>query len=133
MSVKAEATDLMNVVISVLYSEGFWIPKGRAERLGNLIYKFLQCYQDCCAQCLKTCQNRFSLTPKTHMIAHTAKQLLHEASLADWVINPIATGNQIQEDFIGRGARLSRRVHMSKVHTRTLERSLLAVFQTLHK
>ena len=132
MFTKAEATRLMNVAISVLYSEGFWIPQKRAKHLGEMIFKFLQCYQRCCLQSLMRNINRFSLVPKAHMIAHTAQQLLDEAAVAQWAVNPVATCNQMQEDFIGRGARISRRVHMNKVHTRTLQRSLLAVFLTLH-
>ena len=129
---QAKATRLMNVVVSVFYSEGFWIPKRRARKLGEMLYEFLRCYQRCCAESLKRGLNRFSLTPKCHFLVHTAQQLLDEADLAEWCTNPIATGNQLQEDFIGRSARLSRRVHMGKVHQRTLERSLLAVFHSLH-
>ncbi|OLQ08476.1 40S ribosomal protein S3-3 [Symbiodinium microadriaticum] len=42
----AKATKIMNVVISVMYSEGFWIRAATACKLGNLLFKFLACYQD---------------------------------------------------------------------------------------
>ena len=50
---QAKATRLMNVVVSVFYSEGFWIPKRRARKLGEMLYEFLRCYQRCCAESLK--------------------------------------------------------------------------------
>ena len=123
---------MMNVAISVLYSEGFWIPSHRAAQIAKMIYAFLACYQTCCAASLKKLVNRFALTPKCHMIAHAADQLEREAAVAAWVTNPLATANQMQEDFIGRPSRLSRRVHQARLHTRVFQRSLLEVFHALH-
>ena len=122
----------MNVFISVLYSEGFFIPAARAKLLGNVLLKFLRGYQKCCAESIKQGVNRFSLTPKCHMIAHTAHALIAEGSKAPWALNPLATANQVQEDFVGKPSRLSRRVHQSLIHTRVMERSMLACWQSLH-
>ena len=99
---QAKATKIMNVVISVMYSEGFWIRAATACKLGNLLFKFLACYQVCCSECLSRGLNRFSLTPKCHMIAHTADSLIQESRVSDWAQNPVATANQMQEDFVGR-------------------------------
>ena len=131
MNGQAKATQLMNVVVSVMYAEGFWLRRELAKQVGDMLYEFFRYYQVCCRESLKRAVNRFALTPKCHMLIHTAQQLLDEASTADWAQNPLATANQMQEDFIGRGARLSRRVHMGKLHKRTMERALLAVFQSL--
>ena len=126
------ATRLMNTVISILYNEGFWIKANLARDLGKMLYKFLACYQTLCKESLKRHVNRFSLTPKCHMLAHTAAELVQQSSVAEWAISPLATANQIQEDYIGRPARLSRRVHQLKLHTRVMERSLLNSFEALH-
>ena len=121
----------MNVAISLLYSEGYWLPKGRAIAIAGMIDKFLECYQKCCSEALRKNVNRFALVPKAHMIAHVSDRLRRETAQSNWAVNPLATANQLQEDFIGRGARLSRRVHQLKLHTRVIERSLLNVFQAL--
>ena len=131
LRVKAGGTKIMNVLISVLYSEGYWIVDKQAMRLGKLLRKFLRKYQFCAWHTLQLKLNRFMLVPKAHMLSHCAEELIAQAAKAKWVQNPLATSNQVQEDFIGRPSRLSRRVHAGLIHTRVMERSLLASFQNL--
>ena len=50
-----------------------------------------------------------------------------------WVINPLSTSVQVQEDFIGRPSRVSRRVDARTVHQRVLDRSLICVQQALEE
>ena len=124
----------MNIVLSVLYAEGFWIPAQMAHRLGIMIRKFLLTYQQCAVLAYRENLNRFGLTPKAHMIAHTGEELIANASKAGsagWVPNPLAESNQVQEDFIGKPSRLSRRVRPARMHLRVMERSLLACYQVL--
>ena len=121
----------MNVFISVLYAEGFWVRAPVAKQLGAILFKFLRRYQKCCAESIKRGVNRFTLTPKSHMIAHTAEALVSEAARAEWALNPLATANQMQEDFVGKPSRLSRRVHQKRIHTRVMERCMLNVWQSL--
>ena len=121
----------MNIVLSVLYSEGYWIESSMALRLGRLMREFLGIYQQCAAISLAENLNRYAMVPKCHMISHAAEELVDDGGRAPWVTNPLATSNQVQEDFIGRPSRLSRRVHPGRIHTRVLERSLLACFQVL--
>ena len=63
------------------------------------------------------------------MIDHHAHTMVTQAAMSTWVENPLSTANQMQEDYIGRPSRLSRRVHASRLHTRVLQRSLLAFAQ----
>ena len=116
----------MNKVISTLYSEGFWIPAELGRKLGQGMVRFLVYYQECAGMCMHREICRFSFIPKTHMIAHQAYMMLWEAQHGEWIRNPLSTGNQQQEDYIGRPARLSRRVHASRAHMRVIQRSLLA-------
>ena len=129
--IQARAAALINTFISVLYSEGFWVRSRRAHVLGRMLRAFLLLYQKCARECWARGMNRFALVPKAHMLSHTAEDLIDQADKASWVINPLSTSNQQQEDYIGRPCRLSRRVHACKLHTRVLERSLLAAYQAL--
>ena len=70
--------------------------------------------------------NRYAFVPKVHMLHHSAWQLHQEACKAPWATNPLGTSVQIQEDFIGRPARLSRRVAMRSIHVRVLQRTLIS-------
>lgn len=67
------------------------------------------------------------MTPKVHMLAHAAYSLRSQAQMpgVQWVCNPLSESNQIQEDFIGRPSRLSRRVGVRQVHTSTMYRVLI--------
>ena len=121
----------MNIVMSVLYAEGYWLPSQLASRIGTVLRTYLLVYQQCAALALAERLNRFSLAPKFHMISHQAEELVQDSRRARWCINPLATSNQIQEDYIGRPSRLSRRVHPMKLHTRVMDRSLLACYEKL--
>ena len=53
-------------------------------------------------------------------------RMREECAAADFCTNPLSESVQIQEDFIGRPSRLSRRVSIRALHLRTLQRSLIA-------
>ena len=128
---EAKGTQLMNIVLSVLYAEGYWICGCTAKKLGLMMRSFLLTYQECAYECLQRRLNRFILVPKAHMISHTAEGLIDDGTRCQWVPNPLATSNQQSEDYIGRPCRLSRRVHARRLHTRVMDRSLLASYQIL--
>ena len=55
--------------------------------------------------------------------------ILEQAETCGWAVNPLSEAAQMDEDFIGRPSRLSRRVSSRTVVRRTLERYLQGVFQ----
>ena len=117
--------------MAALYSFGFWIRKDQAIVLSNLLFRFLTGYARCASITLVQCKRRFPMVPKVHMIAHTALDLWVQSQMADWVENPIAFTNQSQEDFIGRPARISRRVNTRSMHRSVLFRSLIVYRESL--
>ena len=70
--------------------------------------------------------NRFTLIPKIHMLHHQCVRLQQECAKSLYCCNPLAESVQMQEDFIGRPSRLSRRVGIKLVHLRSIQRSLIA-------
>ncbi|CAE7271313.1 unnamed protein product, partial [Symbiodinium pilosum] len=74
----AKGTKLMNIILSVLYGEGYWIPPSRAKQLGLMLRNFLMIYQECAYECLQRRLNRFILVPKIHMMAHPAEELIRD-------------------------------------------------------
>ena len=124
-------TKSLNIGISAMYCLGYWVRRDYAIKIAHHLLKFLQMYQKCAAASIQLRRNRFPIKPKLHMVHHCVQRLLSEAGRSQWVTNPIAESVQMQEDYIGRPARMSRRVNPRAIHERTLFRSLIASMEAL--
>ena len=116
----------MNLFLRQLYREGFWIKREKGLSLAKLFSIFMRCYQFNVAECRARSMNRFTLIPKCHMLHHTGVRLRQECAKGEYCCNPLSESVQMQEDFIGRPARISRRVSVKLVHLRSIQRSLIA-------
>ena len=114
-----------------MYQSGFWIRSDQGKRLAGLMFQFLTLYSKCAAITLANSKRRFSIVPKLHMMAHSALDLSSQSNKASWAVNPLAMTNQIQEDFIGRPSRISRRVNVRSIHKSLLLRSLIIYKESL--
>lgn len=123
---KARGTAAMNRALSYLYRSGFWIKRDAGLAVAKMMQTFLRGYQWCAHHALVAGRNRFSIMPKLHYLAHTALEMRRQAEKADWCQNPLAASVQCQEDFIGRPARLSRRVNVKQVHRNVIHRALVS-------
>ena len=126
----------MNTAISTLYHEGWFIRRDRAAKIGQLWLLFLQKYARLANLTYRRGLSRFPLVPKIHMLHHGALRLLREAEMAErngtlWACNPLSESVQMQEDFIGRPSRMSRRVNPKQIHARVCQRSLISTLQSL--
>ena len=118
--------------MSFLYSHGYWIPAPLGDKLGKLIIGFTQCYAVCAHVCLRERLNRYPMMPKLHMIYHSGLRVVSEATRGRFVISPLATSVQQQEDYIGKPARLSRRVTATRLlHRRVMDRLLICTMFAL--
>lgn len=129
---QADAAQALNVALSVMYHSGYWLRKETAIRLSNILFRFLALYATCAQKTLEQRKRRYAMVPKLHMLAHCAHDLSQQAAgPAEWLINPISATCQVQEDFIGRPSRLSRRVSVRSIHKSLLMRSLITYQQCL--
>ena len=133
---QAIGTAAMNTALSALYYEGFFIRWHRAIPIAKRWLLFLQKYSQATSIVYRRGLNRFSIVPKLHMLHHGAIRLLREAQRAQtngsvWAINPLSESVQLQEDWIGRPSRLSRRVCPKQIHLRVCQRSLLSTMEHL--
>ena len=64
-------------------------------------------------------------------VSHDAHDLLDQSSKFDWLENPLVRTNQIQEDFIGRPSRLSRRVSTRSLPNSVMLRALIIYEESL--
>ena len=74
-------------------------------------------------------RNLFMWQPKTHYLGHIIHSFFYGASACDFALNPLADSVQMDEDFVGRPSRLSRRVTSKTFASalRTIQRYLISV------
>lgn len=121
----------MNKALSLLYNSGFWLSSSKARFAGDCLYTFLGHYAICANITMGQNKKRFSMLPKHHMVSHDAFELKDGSTRLEWIPNPIARTNQLQEDFIGRPSRISRRVSTRSLHRSVLLRSLIIYQESL--
>ena len=93
---------------------------------------FLQAYSRLAGHYMRHGKVRYSIMPKLHFVHHCGMWLINGSDKGRWVMSPLATSVQMQEDFIGKPSRLSRRVASSRlIHTRVMDRSLIATMNAL--
>ena len=123
-----KAARCINRAWSALYKQDFWIPAKTAKAIGMDILEFLRLYAYLAKSAFDQDECLFSLLPKAHMIHHVGlTALVLPAQKHDLIINPLAWGCQMSEDFIGRPSRISRRVSCRQTIERTLSRYLRSV------
>ena len=124
---------MMNRALSFMYSSGYWIKKHQAKQLGLALHFFLGAYHKLAFECAQVGKHRFAFVPKMHCIAHIAVLLKQQSLCARWCQNPISTTVQMQEDYIGRPARVSRRVDIRQIHRNVVSRTLILMQQAFSK
>ena len=129
LAIAFPAVKAINRTFEAMYREDFWIPSTRAIRIANDGLEFLRLYYSLACQALQEGKALFSLVPKIHLLHHTfVTGLLIPARSSSLVVNPLAWGCQISEDFIGRPSRTARRVSPRLTVSRTLSRHLRASY-----
>ena len=109
-----------------LYRSGLFIKLDRARDISNSGLLFLRSYAICASMAFARGARRFCMVPKLHFFNHILLELRQqsESKTARWACNPLTYSVQLQEGFIGRPSRLSRRVSARKHAVRTLQRVL---------
>lgn len=128
---KDAGTKSLNLAIGAMYIMGYWVRRQDGICIARHLLNFLQLYQKCAAWSMRARRNRYPIKPKMRMVAHCAQRMLREASLSTWITNPISESVQMQEDYIGKPSRLSRRVHAGAIHKRTMSRALICSMEAL--
>ncbi len=117
----------MNIAVTFLYQSGLWLPDTDAKKLSKWLYSFLGHYACLAKWSGEAGRKRFPIYPKAHMLSHAALELSRGAARASWVMSPLATSCQQQEDFIGKPSKVSRMTNIRQTHRSVLWRSLIKV------
>ena len=121
-----QAARAINMFFSELYKEDLWIESSRALTISEHGMMFLRLHGRMAAQAYREQRALFLFMPNLHRLHHLFFCLRDDANRAQFALNVNLWNCQVEEDFIGRPARVSRRVAPQKVIRRTLQRGLQA-------
>ena len=132
--VAARAVECLNSMFSFLYSAGAFLSMSEATYVSRRGLLFLRCYTELARIYFQEeTPTQFPLIPKLHSMDHIMLKVHIQAKKHGFAMNPLATGCQQDEDVVGRVSRVSRRVSIRKVISRTFERYLAACFAVWRK
>ena len=112
-------------VFRVLHNHGLWLERNCAKLLYGHLMLLLRSYKAMARACQEKQIAGFSLVPKFHAIHHVAVSIGTDIrSGAAMVLNPLYAGCEMNEDFVGRLSRLSRKLATKTLTRRVLQRHL---------
>ena len=118
-----------NKFMRLLYNAGLWIKQATRKRLIESCAGLLDNFEICARIAFHNDICRFKMQPKYHMTG----ELLHAFRSDEYynreTMNPLSFATQMDEDFVGKIATLSRSVSSRTLHEKTLRRYLLVLKQ----
>ena len=123
-----EATLEIYHFFAKLYREGVWIESARALEISAHGLKFLRLHGLLAHRAFREQKALFIYMPNLHRLHELFFLLQDYARKSEYAISPLIWGCQVEEDFIGRPSRVSRRVNSRRTMLRTLQRSLEAAY-----
>ena len=118
----------INSFISKSYKEAVWVWHTKSLEIARHGFRFLRYLGHCARLSYDSGRPLFLMTPNLHRLHHLFYILWDEAQVSEWTLNICVFCCQIEEDYIGRPSRTSRRVAPQQVIRRTLERTLAASY-----
>ncbi|CAK9116976.1 unnamed protein product [Durusdinium trenchii] len=124
------ATSAINTCLHDMYSSDLWLEPSLSHQIGGKGMEFLQLYQQLAKVSHDQGEALYPYMPKAHIVHHV---MLRCATSRGAILNPLTFGVQVDEDFIGKKARLARRVGPGQVILRVLQRSLAVSYAYWHE
>lgn len=129
-----EAVRQLNAALSFLYNAPLFLEYTECKYVVDRGNFFLQCYTRLASECYRLGRpHLFPLFPKIHAVKHCWLTLDNQSNSHGYGLNPLTASCQMDEDTIGRVARVSRRVSIRVVVKRTLQRHLVACWNVWTK
>ena len=128
------ATYQVNAMFSVLFRSEVYLCESECKFVSQQGLDFLKCYYMLATHMYgQRKPYLWPLYPKLHSFHHLMLEIKHCGQSSHLAINPLLHSCQIDEDLVGRASRLSRRVSIKKVASRTMDRYLTAAYAALSK
>lgn len=129
LGVVKEATEAINEAIGMMYCGELFLSPDECKEVSGHGCRFLRRYEALASQARACGKNLFMMPPKIHVIQKILLNLHRAGDRGVPHLNPLGVSVEMDEDFIGRPARLSRRVTASdQASSRVLSRYLQACY-----
>lgn len=125
---EADATKAIDSVWSRLYLLPVWVPSKTAKEISQDAFRYLNLYMRLANIASQEGEMLWLFNAKAHMLSHIFRNFSWESELSDLALNPLVLGVQLEEDLVGKCARLNRRVAPAIQIKRTLQRYLVGAF-----
>ncbi|CAE7299174.1 unnamed protein product [Symbiodinium sp. CCMP2456] len=112
-------------VMKVCFEAEFFMSNEHCMTVIDCGHSFLCGYSKLVNMCYSRQLCLFKLRPKVHYLNHIFLRVLEEWRSSGTATNPIGEATFMSEDFVGRTARLSRRVNTRAVAVKSLQRYAL--------
>ena len=115
----------------IMHKEGIWLLRDQAEQMGAACQRFCSSYSRLAQQCFSWKWMRFRMEPCLHHYCHFGvdiRETLNQSPEIQWIPSPAPQNCEQDEDFVGKVARLSRKVHMMTMTRRVIERYLIKLW-----
>ena len=116
-----------NLFMRTLYHADLWLMDNERSVAISSGMAVIKDFKRCALHAFKEQKTRWKLQPKMHFIGEILFRLELHRRLKTPSLNPLATGTQIDEDFVVAVCSMSRTVSGRKIHTRTLRKYALAL------
>ena len=123
--IEASGTRAMNGFMKGLYAADFWISGNQSRFLISAGEHFLRASSRLALLSFRLKEERFGVSPKHHLLYHVVKCMSQQVDTCGYAANPILESCAMDEDLVGRVARVCRSVSPRATSVRTLERYLL--------
>ena len=111
----------INLFLSKLYRQQVWIERTVALQMAQHGFDFLKFNSECALRAHQEGKALFLFMPNLHRLHHIFFDMRDQAKQAEFVFSPLVHSTQIDEDYIGRPSRVSRRTSSRTVMIRTGE------------
>lgn len=125
LSLAASGTRALNAMMRSFYEQDLWLDTASKNVILNAGNHFLQASSQLAVLNYRLRKNYFPITPKHHMMFHVLKVVEWQGDIAKFAWNPCSEFCALDEDFIGRIAKISRNVSPRTTCLRVVQRYLL--------
>ena len=123
----------INMAIGTSLRAEYYMTPSHTEIVMEAGHRFLSGYANLVRMCYKESLCLFKLRPKVHYLNHIFLRVYEEWKTTGYAVNPLAEATFMSEDFVGRTARISRRVSTKAVAVKTLQRYIFMMATALKK
>ena len=99
----------LNRALSILWTGDLWLSRQDADLAGRLGLYFLRAYIRLGEIAYQERRPRWPIYPKHHLVFHQFYYLASSAARLEYVFNNVCEACAMDEDFVGRFCRVTRR------------------------